>query len=104
MFVYFKELRETQESFGDFCNRVGFDAIREYVANYKPKTDVSGESGESDGLAEAVKSNTSIPKKLRHRVTVRDDVYSKLKQASVEQGKPMTDMVNEALKAYLEVE
>jgi len=104
MFVYFKELREIQESFGDFCNRVGFDAIREYVGNYKPKTEVSGESGESDGLAEGVKSNTSIAKKLRHRVTVRDDVYSKLKEASIEQGKPMTDMVNEALKAYLGVE
>ena len=85
MFVYFKESRETEESFGDFCNRVGFDAIREYAANYQPKS-------------------TTIAKKLRHRVTVRDDVYSKLKQASEDKGKPMTDMVNEALKAYLALE
>ena len=83
MFVYFKESKETEESFGDFCNRVGFDAIREYAGNYKPKS-------------------ATIAKKLRHRVTVRDDVYDKLKQASESQGKPMTEMVNEAIKAYLQ--
>ena len=83
MFIYFKESKETEESFGDFCNRVGFDAIREYAGNYKPKS-------------------ASIAKKLRHRVTVRDDVYDQLKQASESQGKPMTEMVNEAIKAYLE--
>ncbi|MCJ8282312.1 MAG: sulfite reductase, ferredoxin dependent [Rivularia sp. ALOHA_DT_140] len=86
MFAYFKESRETEESFGDFCNRVGFDAIRGYVEKYKPK------------------ASATIAKKLRHRVTVRDDVYSKLKQASESKGKPMTEMVNEALKAYLAVE
>ena len=37
MFAYFKESKETEESFGDFCNRVGFDAIREYVGSYTPK-------------------------------------------------------------------
>ncbi|MEO1432430.1 MAG: sulfite reductase, ferredoxin dependent [Cyanobacteria bacterium J06633_8] len=83
MFVYFKESKETEESFGDFCNRVGFDAIREYVGSYKPKS-------------------STIGKKLRHRVTVRDEVYDKLKQASESRGTPMTDMVNEAIKAYLE--
>ncbi|MEM7712982.1 MAG: sulfite reductase, ferredoxin dependent [Cyanobacteria bacterium P01_A01_bin.68] len=83
MFAYFKESKETEESFGDFCNRVGFDAIRGYVENYKPKS-------------------STIGKKLRHRVTVRDDVYDQLKQASESQGKPMTEMVNEAIKAYLQ--
>ena len=29
IFVYFKESRNRGESFGDFCSRVGFDAIRE---------------------------------------------------------------------------
>jgi sulfite reductase (ferredoxin) len=29
IFVYFKESRNQGESFGDFCDRVGFDAIRE---------------------------------------------------------------------------
>ncbi len=123
MFVYFKESRETEESFGDFCNRVGFDAIREYAANYETKK-VAPEvlSDDSDGLVEAMADsttatvteesegktvaidNTTTAKKLRHRVTVKDDLYSKLKQASESQGKPMTDMVNEAIKAYLGVE
>ncbi|MEM7554295.1 MAG: sulfite reductase, ferredoxin dependent [Cyanobacteria bacterium P01_A01_bin.84] len=113
MFVYFKESRETSESFGDFCNRVGFDAIREYVANYEGKTVAPGLSDNSNGSASsteesqlqvAANSNTTIPKKLRHRITVKDDVYSKLKQTSEDRGKPMTELVNEALKAYLEVE
>lgn len=112
IFVYFREYRETGESFGDFCHRMGFNAIREYAANYQGETVASGVSVSSNAsvavtenqLEEAAKANTTIAKKLRHRVTVRDDVYSKLKQASQTQGKPMTEMVNEALKAYLGVE
>ena len=122
IFVYFKESRETEESFGDFCNRVGFDAIREYAAKYETKKVAPGVSDDSDGLVEAMADsttaavteesggntvaidNTTTAKKLRHRVTVKDDVYSKLKEASENQGKPMTDMVNEAIKAYLGVE
>ena len=122
MFVYFKESKETEESFGDFCNRVGFDAIREYAAKYETKKVAPGVSDDADGLVEAMAdsttatvteesggntvaiNNTTTAKKLRHRVTVKDDVYSKLKEASESQGKPMTDMVNEAIKAYLEAE
>jgi sulfite reductase (ferredoxin) len=122
MFVYFKESKEAEESFGDFCNRVGFDAIREYAANYETKKVAPGVSDDSDGLVETMADsttaavteetegktvaidNTAIAKKLRHRVTVRDEVYSKLKQASESKGKPMTEMVNEAIKAYLEAE
>ncbi len=122
MFVYFKESRQTEESFGDFCNRVGFDAIREYAAKYETKKVAPGVSDDSDGLVETMADsttaavteesggntvaidNTTTAKKLRHRVTVKDDVYSKLKEASESQGKPMTDMVNEAIKAYLGVE
>lgn len=122
MFVYFKESKETEESFGDFCNRVGFDAIREYAAKYETKKVAPGVSDDADGLVETMADsttaklteetegktvaidNTAIAKKLRHRVTVRDEVYSKLKQASESRGKPMTEMVNEAIKAYLEAE
>ncbi len=122
MFVYFKESKEAEESFGDFCNRVGFDAIREYAANYETKKVAPGVSDDSDGLVETMADsttaavteetegktvaidNTAIAKKLRHRVTVRDEVYDKLKQASESKGKPMTEMVNEAIKAYLEAE
>ena len=122
IFVYFRESKETEESFGDFCNRVGFDAIREYTANYEIKAVAPEVSDDSEGKVEkmadsitaeateesqskaAAKDSTTIPKKLRHRVTVRDEVYDKLKQASENQGKPMTEMVNEAIKAYLGAE
>ena len=34
IFVYFKQHRQSNEHFGVFCNRVGFDAIRQFSANY----------------------------------------------------------------------
>ena len=36
IFVYFKQSRQQRESFGDFCERVGFDAISEFVTGYQP--------------------------------------------------------------------
>lgn len=82
IFVFFKKSRKKGESFGDFCNRVGFEAIREFANSYKPRT-VGGVG------------------KARHRITVRDDVYDVLKEAADRQGKSMTDLVDEALKLYL---
>jgi sulfite reductase (ferredoxin) len=43
IFVYFKTSRQSGESFGDFCDRVGFDAIREFAAKYQ--SGVAGDSG-----------------------------------------------------------
>ncbi|NJO98839.1 MAG: sulfite reductase, ferredoxin dependent [Pleurocapsa sp. CRU_1_2] len=34
IFVFFKQSRKSTESIGEFCNRVGFDAIREFSNNY----------------------------------------------------------------------
>lgn len=34
IFVFFKQSRQTGESFGDFCARVGFNAISEFVSNW----------------------------------------------------------------------
>ena len=36
VFVYFKQSRQLEEKFGDFSDRVGLEAIREFTANYKP--------------------------------------------------------------------
>ncbi|MFQ4145964.1 sulfite reductase, ferredoxin dependent [Chlorogloeopsis sp. ULAP02] len=85
IFVFFKKSRKKGESFGDFCNRVGFEAIREFSDSYKPRT-------------------VNYVGKARHRITVRDDVYDVLKEAADRQGKSMTDLVDEALKLYLKVE
>ncbi len=38
IFVYFKQSRQPLESFGDFCERAGFDAISEFVTNYRTQT------------------------------------------------------------------
>jgi sulfite reductase (ferredoxin) len=40
IFVYFKQSRQPGESFGDFCSRVGFDAINEFAANHQLQTAV----------------------------------------------------------------
>ena len=83
IFVYFKKSRKSKESFGDFCDRVGFDAIREFTATYDPQT--------ANGA-----------NKSRHRVNLKAEVYSKLKEVAQSQGKPMTQLVTEALEAYFQ--
>ena len=40
--------------------------------------------------------------KVRRRVSLQDDIYPKLKEAATRQNKPMTQLVNEAIKAYLQ--
>ncbi|MBL1200734.1 MAG: sulfite reductase, ferredoxin dependent [Nostoc sp. ZfuVER08] len=83
IFVYFKKSKKSKESFGDFCHRVGFDAIREFSATYEPGA-VNGAN------------------KSRHRVNLKADIYGKLKEVSESQGKPMTQLVTEALEAYFQ--
>ncbi|PLZ90134.1 sulfite reductase, ferredoxin dependent [Fischerella thermalis] len=85
IFVYFKKSRKKGESFGDFCDRVGFDAIRKFSESYKSKIAKAANVG-------------------RHRITVRDNIYAVLKKTAQSQGKSMTDVVDEALKLYLKTE
>ncbi|HYW20200.1 MAG TPA: sulfite reductase, ferredoxin dependent [Nodularia sp. (in: cyanobacteria)] len=82
IFVYFKNFREYEERFGDFCDRLGFDALREFAATYQPQI-------------------TSVSKS-RHRISIKDEVYNKLKEAANSQDRPMTELVNEALDAYFQ--
>ncbi|MEH2139157.1 sulfite reductase, ferredoxin dependent [Nostoc sp.] len=83
IFVYFKKSRKSKESFGDFCDRVGFDAIREFSATYEPQA-------------------TNGANKSRHRVNLKEEVYSKLKEVALSEGKPMTQLVTEALETYFQ--
>jgi sulfite reductase (ferredoxin) len=83
IFVYFQKSRKSKESFGDFCDRVGFDAIREFTSSYEPQT-FNGAN------------------KSRHRVNLKEEIYSKLKEVAQSQGKPMTQLVTEALEAYFQ--
>jgi sulfite reductase (ferredoxin) len=77
LFVMFKGDRLVEESFGDFCHRVGFAALREFAAAYGGKS------------------------RVRHRVDMGETVYEQLKAAAAAQGKPMTEVVNAAILAYL---
>jgi sulfite reductase (ferredoxin) len=119
--VYFKQSRQPGEIFGDFCDRVGFDAIREFAAQYESQVVASPEiTDDSDGLIEtmadsttapiteesnhqevAIVNTTTAPSRGRHRVSLHDEVYAKIKETSQSQGKSMTQLVNEVLTDYL---
>ncbi len=93
LLVYFKQeqqRRVTPESFGDFCHRVGFEALQQFAASYKPGSDSS-----------ATRSSSSSSGKSRHRIGVRDEVYKHLKAVATQKGQPMTEIANDAIAAYL---
>ena len=81
LFVYFRKNRKRKESFGDFCNRVGFAALEEFSQDYE--------------------LGSYKPAKKRHRVRVRDDLYNLLREASAQQGKPINQIVAEAVESHL---
>ncbi|MGF1495220.1 MAG: sulfite reductase, ferredoxin dependent [Elainellaceae cyanobacterium] len=82
LLVFFKRDRQPDESFGNFCHRVGFDALRQFTAIYK--------------------TGSGIPRNnSTHRIGVNDEVYQQLKAAAKQQGKPMTELACEAIAAYL---
>jgi sulfite reductase (ferredoxin) len=121
IFIYFKQSKKSGESFGDFCDRLGFDAIREFTANYESETAVKAETTdnsdalvetmadsnvaaiveESEGQVVAIANTTTANSKSRHRISIQDEIYNKLKESSIREGKSMTQIVNEAVETYL---
>jgi len=102
MFVFFKEERQAGESFGDFCDRIGFDAIREYTATYQsPKLDSQSDTGLVNEVIVPEPSVLVVGGKTRYRIGVRDELYNRVKAAAKQQGKSMTQLAAEALEAYL---
>ncbi|HEY9764152.1 MAG TPA: sulfite reductase, ferredoxin dependent [Trichocoleus sp.] len=85
IFVLFRSERQSGESFGDFCDRIGFDAIRQFTENYVP-------------VQEAVK----LAKENRHRISISNDVYNVLKAASDREGRPMSQITADAIALYLQ--
>lgn len=78
LFVYFKQDRKPQESFGEFCDRVGFESLRGFSASYQPIQE----------------------RKNQRRVSVPDGTFEKLKAASLAEKRPMNQIVEEALTTY----
>lgn len=93
LFVYFRDSKRKNETFGQFCHRVGFDALRTFANQYQP----------SQG--KTMKKTKSTTKKARatrkeHRISVNDQWYQKLKTVSKDDKKPMSQIVSEALENY----
>lgn len=88
LLVFFKQKGKTAESFGDFCDRTGFDALRQFMDTYDPAT----QTGEIP----------SSKARVRHRVNLREDVYSRLKETASAQGKTLTEVASEAIDTYLQ--
>ncbi|ACK71335.1 sulfite reductase, ferredoxin dependent [Gloeothece citriformis PCC 7424] len=92
LFVYFKQDKTPEESFGQFCQRVGFDALREFSSTYQLESD------------QKMNKKATKPRRVRknqNRVSVPDDMFVRLKKASEDEGRPMNQIVTEALEAYL---
>jgi sulfite reductase (ferredoxin) len=83
IFVMLKQQRQGSESLGDFCHRVGFDALREFAASYAP-----------------VKRGRT--KDNRKRVTVRDDLFDRVQKISTGRQQSITDFVNDLIRNHLQ--
>ena len=100
IFVYFKRDRkcggeadrQQDESFGVFCDRVGFDAIRQFSADYK-----------LGSYMEETTTTTTPKRKFRKnqkRVSVPDELFPRLKEAAQNEGRPMNQIIADALNDY----
>jgi sulfite reductase (ferredoxin) len=114
IFVYFKQKRQPAESFGDFCFRVGLESIRQFTTTYSAAstmtTDTTNEQQEVKPEVTAPSANdeaataeeTAVdPNKIRHRVSLRHEVYIELKAEAERQGKPLVQLATEAIESYL---
>ncbi|QZZ21281.1 sulfite reductase, ferredoxin dependent [Leptothermofonsia sichuanensis E412] len=99
IFVYFRQWRQANESFGDFCDRVGLDAIHQYVASYDPgSVSTPGGSSTSNGNSVTPPQKTT---RVRRRVTVQEATYTRLQEAAAQTGKPISHLANEAIEEFL---
>ncbi len=83
LFILFRDQRRNGESFGDFCDRVTFDTLRKFSADYDPAT------------------YKPRKKDQRHRIGVYSDTYELLKVAVEKEGRPMSQITADAIAAYV---
>lgn len=103
IFVYFKQSRQAEESFGDFCDRIGLEAIREFAATYEPLP-VADTEPDSVTIVDAANNEVAaaLSRKTSPRISIKHEVYLRLKAVATRQGKPMSQVTTEALEAYLQ--
>ncbi|PSR17237.1 sulfite reductase, ferredoxin dependent [filamentous cyanobacterium CCP3] len=85
LFVFFRDGRKKGESFGDFCDRVGFEALRQFAATYN-----------SDQY------QPRHTKEGRHRLSVSHDLFMTLQATADKEGRPMAQVMADALAVYLQ--
>ncbi len=95
IFVYFKKDKNKGESFGEFCHRIGFERLRDFSATYIPGVIMSNTTETKKETAK-----TKRVRKNQNRVSVPDDMFVRLKEASQSEARPMNHIINEALEAY----
>ena len=104
IFVYFQQKRQKSESFGDFCDRVGLESIRQFVTNHQSADSMTTEINDLDVTSSNDDENetaTAGGGKVRRRISVRDEIYNELKEEAARQGKPITQIATEAISTYL---
>lgn len=90
LLVYFRDSKKKKETFGQFCHRVGFDALRTFANEYQPN--------EENVMKKTTKKSRGT--RNEHRISVNDEWYQKLKTISKNDNKPMSQIVSEALENY----
>lgn len=109
IFVCFKQNRLSGERFGDFCHRVGFDPLRQFISNYSTTASMNIETKDPTVLTdiqilpETLDATIPLdPSKIRHRVSVRDSIYNQLKAESKRLGKPVVELATQAIEEFLD--
>jgi sulfite reductase (ferredoxin) len=99
VFVFFKQKRQTGESFGDFCHRVSMDSILQFITHYQ--SSVSMTDTTEQVVTPDEEQDTPTTAKTRRRISVRDEIYTQIKEEAARQGKPITQLATEVLADYL---
>jgi sulfite reductase (ferredoxin) len=88
LFLYFKLDHKRNESFGDFCDRVGLEALWDFVATYQENPEAL--------------LKKSRERRIRYRVELTPELHTQLKDEATRQGKAIRDLAAEAIAIYLQ--
>jgi sulfite reductase (ferredoxin) len=105
LFVYFKRSRNSAESFGDFCDRVGMESLHQFANTYQPsiemevEMEVEVETNSENGSG--VPMTVITPGKKRNRISIPTEVYSRLQEVALREGKPISRLASTAIEDYL---
>jgi sulfite reductase (ferredoxin) len=85
LFVFFRDGRKGPESFGDFCDRVGFEALRQFATTY-----------------DSSQYTPKHTKEGRHRLSISHDLFMTLQATADQEGRSLSQVMADALAVYLQ--